>query len=273
MSAERSRALIATGSILNTALEKVSARIAVSEYARATLVAHLGGDAVLIPNGVDVRSFSQAKPLEELPGVGGARLGFLGRIDEPRKGLDVLLAALPAIVPERPDVQLLVAGPGDVDDLRDDLPPELVPHVTFLGLVSDDDKARLLATVDLYVAPNTGGESLASSCSKPWPPVRRCSPATSKPSPRSSTAAGAAPCSRTATSTTSLTGWSSSSVTPTSWPPCGWLLTTRSVATTGRAWPQDVLAVYETVIPGQGRVREDTRLQVLGRFTRLRDES
>jgi phosphatidylinositol alpha-mannosyltransferase len=36
---------------------------------------------------------------------------------------------------------------------------------------------------------------------------------------------------------------------------------------------QDVLAVYETVIPGQGRVREDTRLQVLGRFTRLRDES
>jgi len=29
----------------------------------------------------------------------------------------------------------------------------------FLGPVSDEDKARLLASVDVYVAPNTGGES------------------------------------------------------------------------------------------------------------------
>jgi len=31
--------------------------------------------------------------------------------------------------------------------------------VTFLGQVSEADKARLLRTVDLYVAPNLGGES------------------------------------------------------------------------------------------------------------------
>ena len=76
MSAERSRALIATGSILNTALEKVSARIAVSEYARATLVAHLGGDAVLIPNGVDVRSFSGRQAARRRPWRGRRTAGL-----------------------------------------------------------------------------------------------------------------------------------------------------------------------------------------------------
>jgi phosphatidylinositol alpha-mannosyltransferase len=31
--------------------------------------------------------------------------------------------------------------------------------VTYLGLVSEADKARMLRSVDIYVAPNTGGES------------------------------------------------------------------------------------------------------------------
>jgi phosphatidylinositol alpha-mannosyltransferase len=75
---------------------------------------------------------------------------FLGRIDEARKGLDVLLAAMPDI----PDVQLIVAGPGDVD-----IPAELAERVTVLGLVDEARKASLLRSADVYVAPNTGGES------------------------------------------------------------------------------------------------------------------
>ncbi len=51
----RSRLIHATSPVLQTALEKISARIAVSEAARTTLVEHMGGDAVLIPNGVTVR--------------------------------------------------------------------------------------------------------------------------------------------------------------------------------------------------------------------------
>ncbi len=39
------------------------------------------------------------------------------------------------------------------------LPKELRERVEFLGMVSDEDKARLLRSVDVYVAPNTGGES------------------------------------------------------------------------------------------------------------------
>ncbi|MEB8336626.1 glycosyltransferase family 4 protein [Streptomyces endophyticus] len=152
----RSRAMIAAYPILQPALEKISARIAVSEYARRTLVEHLGGDAVTIPNGVDVDFFARAEPKPEWQ---GDTIGFVGRIDEPRKGLPVLMKALPKILAERPQTRLLVAGRGDEDEAVASLPKEMRDRVEFLGMVSDEDKARLLASVDVYVAPNTGGES------------------------------------------------------------------------------------------------------------------
>ncbi|ELP62450.1 glycosyltransferase family 4 protein [Streptomyces turgidiscabies] len=152
----RSRAMIAAYSILQAALEKISARIAVSEYARRTLVEHLGGDAVVIPNGVDVDSFAGAKPKPEWQ---GGTIGFIGRINEPRKGLPVLMKALPKILDARPTTRLLVAGKGDEEEALEGLPPEMRSRVEFLGMVSDEDKARLLRSVDVYIAPNTGGES------------------------------------------------------------------------------------------------------------------
>ncbi|SED77420.1 glycosyltransferase family 4 protein [Streptomyces sp. TLI_105] len=152
----RSRAMIAAYPILQPALEKISARIAVSEYARRTLVEHLGGDAVVIPNGVDVDFFARAEPKKEWQ---GETLGFIGRIDEPRKGLPVLMRALPKILTERPGARLLVAGRGDEEEAVASLPAEMRSRVEFLGMVSDEDKARLLRSVDVYVAPNTGGES------------------------------------------------------------------------------------------------------------------
>ncbi|MEV5596313.1 glycosyltransferase family 4 protein [Streptomyces sp. NPDC052496] len=152
----RSRVMIAAYPILQPALEKISARIAVSEYARRTLVEHLGGDAVVIPNGVDVDFFAGAAPREEWQ---GRTIGFIGRIDEPRKGLPVLMRALPEILAAVPDARLLVAGRGDEEEAVAGLPAELRSRVEFLGMVSDEDKARLLRSVDLYVAPNTGGES------------------------------------------------------------------------------------------------------------------
>ncbi|MDH6114244.1 phosphatidylinositol alpha-mannosyltransferase [Kitasatospora sp. MAP12-15] len=152
----RSRAMIAASPILQPGLEKIRARIAVSEYARRTLVEHLGGDAVVIPNGVDVGFFADAAPD---PRWTGGTIGFIGRINEPRKGLPTLLAALPAILAARPDVRLLVAGKGDEAEAVAGLAPEVRARVEFLGMVSDEEKARLLRSVDLYVAPNTGGES------------------------------------------------------------------------------------------------------------------
>jgi phosphatidyl-myo-inositol alpha-mannosyltransferase len=154
----RSRALHAAGPILASALEKIRGRIAVAEAARRTLVEHMGGDAVLIPNGVSVRRYEKAEPLPGFPGTGGT-LGFLGRMDEPRKGLDILLAAFVLLAAERPQLRLLIAGPGDPDDVLSQMPTFCRDRVVVLGQVSDEDRVRMLHSVDVFCAPNTGGES------------------------------------------------------------------------------------------------------------------
>jgi phosphatidyl-myo-inositol alpha-mannosyltransferase len=158
----RSRAMLAASWLLEPALEKVGARVAVSEDARRTVVEHLGGDAVLIPNGVFVDRFATATPRREWRGEEGPRggtVGFIGRLDEERKGLPTLLAAMERVVAERPGVRLLVAGRGDAEEAVEDLPASVRDAVTFLGVVSEPDKVALLSTVDVYVAPNLGGES------------------------------------------------------------------------------------------------------------------
>jgi phosphatidylinositol alpha-mannosyltransferase len=154
----RSRILTTLSPLLQPSFEKLRARIAVSEAARRTIVEHLGADAVLIPNGVAVQSFASAPPLADFP-PNGATIAFLGRIDEPRKGLDVLLAALPAVAARVPAARLLVAGPGDADDVADRLPDRVRERVHFLGLVSEEDKRRVFHSAEVYCAPNTGQES------------------------------------------------------------------------------------------------------------------
>lgn len=157
-SSERSRAMSAASSILQTAMEKISGRIAVSEKARQTLVENLGGDAVLIPNGVACRNFTGTETLPGYPRSGPTVL-FLGRIDEARKGLHVVLPALPAMVQRHPDLELVVAGPGDVAAVEGSIDASVRDHVRFLGLISEDDKVRAFKSADVYLAPNTHGES------------------------------------------------------------------------------------------------------------------
>ncbi|MBA3292503.1 MAG: glycosyltransferase family 4 protein [Geodermatophilaceae bacterium] len=154
----RSRWLAAVQGVLQPFMERISGRIAVSDLARRVQVEHLGGDAIVIPNGVDVARFASAAPLPGYPRA-GMTIGFLGRFDEPRKGLPVLLDALAQIAPEHPDLRLLVAGRGDESDFLDELPDVLADRVTLLGEISEGDKARLLASIDIYCAPNLGGES------------------------------------------------------------------------------------------------------------------
>lgn len=154
----RSRAMAAAQGVAQLVLERITARIAVSALARKVQVEHLGGGAVEIPNGVSVARFASAEPLPGWPGEGGA-LGFLGRFTEPRKGFSVLLKAFAALAARRPGLCLLVAGPGDQAEAVADLPASLRERVVFLGRVPEAEKARMLRSVDLYVAPNTGGES------------------------------------------------------------------------------------------------------------------
>ncbi|QCB51021.1 glycosyltransferase family 1 protein [Rhodococcus sp. PAMC28707] len=137
--------------------EKISGRIAVSELARRWQVEALGGDAVEIPNGVDVAAFAGAPLLSGYPRAGKTVL-FLGRFDEPRKGMGVLLGALPSLVARHPDIEILVVGRGDEEGLRDDA-GVLAHHLRFLGQVDDAEKASAMRSADVYCAPNLGGES------------------------------------------------------------------------------------------------------------------
>jgi phosphatidylinositol alpha-mannosyltransferase len=154
----RSRVMHAAYLALQTALEKISGWIAVSEAARTTLVEHMGGDAVLIPNGVTVSRYEKASSLPGWPGDGGV-LGFLGRMEEPRKGLEVLLRSFELLAAQRTGLRLLVAGPGDLDEVRAKVPEAIRDRLILLGQVTQEDKARFYHSVDVFCAPNTGGES------------------------------------------------------------------------------------------------------------------
>lgn len=101
------------------------------------------GPVEIIPNAIDVAAYDI--DVVRYP----TRVAFLGR-DDPRKGLDVLLAAWPQIHHARPDSELVVIG---VD--RHDGPP----GVRFLGRLDAEEKRRTLASAAVYAAPNLGGES------------------------------------------------------------------------------------------------------------------
>ena len=147
-SASSSVALTLAKPFLRPYLEKIRGGIAVSEMARRWQVEQLGGDPVLIPNGVDTSVYARERACaEHKENDSEIEIVFLGRLDEPRKGLDILLEAL-TLLPEK--VRVTVMGGGH---------PRSVPGVDFVGRVSDAEKAAILGRADIYVAPNTGGES------------------------------------------------------------------------------------------------------------------
>lgn len=156
-STTKSLTLSVVQALLRPMHEKIIGRIAVSDLARRWQMEALGSDAVEIPNGVDVAAFASAQPLPGYPRAGRTVL-FLGRYDEPRKGMAVLLGALPVLVEKFGDVQILIVGRGDEAELRSNA-GSLAGHLRFLGQVDDAEKASALRSADVYCAPNTGGES------------------------------------------------------------------------------------------------------------------
>ena len=154
--AKRQKIIFAIGPILEPAIEKLSARIAVSEAARLTLTDHLDTDAVIIPNGIYANRYTDGKVIEKWS---GNTIGFIGRFEEPRKGLSVLVDALPVISRFAPDVKIFVAGPGDPAEVIEGIDPQLRQRFEFLGKITESEKADFMSSVAVYVAPNTGGES------------------------------------------------------------------------------------------------------------------
>ncbi len=91
-------------------------------------------DGVVVPGGVDMKEFTPAPEREPRPTI-----LFSGAITEPRKGVPVLLHALPLIAAQEPDVELWLSGPGDVEPLLEATPAPVRERVKLLG-VGDTDR-------------------------------------------------------------------------------------------------------------------------------------
>jgi phosphatidylinositol alpha-mannosyltransferase len=158
-STSRLRAISAVGALIEPMIEKLSARIAVSDMAAETMSNLYGAQAVVIPNGIDFNKFQGFRNFSASENLESPRIGFLGRFDEHRKGLDLLLAALPTILRKFPHAQVIVAGPGDEEKVRHGIDSKYAKSVLFLGRLTEQEKITFLSSINIYVAPNIGGES------------------------------------------------------------------------------------------------------------------
>lgn len=137
---------------------RLHGRIAVSAAARHFIDHYFPGDYKVIPNGVDVERFRRAVPIARWQD-GTRNLLFVGR-HEPRKGLLDALKAYRILRKTGCSCRLLIVGTGPQErEARRYVLTRGLKGVEFLGRVSDDVKAQLYRTADVYLSPATGGES------------------------------------------------------------------------------------------------------------------
>ncbi len=139
--------------------QRLHGGIAVSPAARRYVSSVFPGDYKIIPNGIDVDRFAKdPAPLAEYQD-GKTNILFVGRLER-RKGLKYLLEAYARVKWDRPDIRLLIVGPGNLDrDSQQILSSRALKDVVFTGRVSDEDLPRYYATADICCSPATGSES------------------------------------------------------------------------------------------------------------------
>lgn len=148
-----------TKAILDMFVNKLDARIAVSEAAREYADSHFPGNYSIVPNGINLEEFR--KGVEPLPQLmdGRKNILFVGRFNEPRKGFRNLLRAFPMVREQFPDARLIVVGSGNHDRYDRFLKQHDIDDVIFTGFTDPQTKARYYASADVFCAPSTGRES------------------------------------------------------------------------------------------------------------------
>ncbi|MCT1459015.1 glycosyltransferase family 4 protein [Aestuariimicrobium sp. p3-SID1156] len=145
-----SRTMALAQRLLPETIAGIDRGIAVSSVARQVVRDHVGLDPQVIGNGIHL--VDEPADLRRTTWRGGAqpRITFVGRYDEPRKGFEVFVEALPLLRARYPRADFVVVGEGAARSL---------PGVRFVGYLSDPERDQLLAQSDVYVAPHTGRES------------------------------------------------------------------------------------------------------------------
>jgi len=154
---EHSRLMRMAKPFIKPGMEELDARIAVSASADRTMQQHLRLAAThVIPNGVDTSGYVDAQPKTEWQGSESVpTVGILGRMDETRKGLHDFLAMIPAVRAVYPRTRFLVAG-----RFSDRVAAKAArAGAEIVGELQEEEKEVFMSSVDIYCAPNTGGES------------------------------------------------------------------------------------------------------------------
>ncbi|MGC8797291.1 MAG: glycosyltransferase family 4 protein [candidate division WOR-3 bacterium] len=146
--------------IFRNQIKKIHGRIAISNRARMAIEPYLPGEYRIIPSGVDLNKFKPGLS----PAISGQRektILFLGRLDR-RKGIEVIIQAMPEILKFHPNTRLVVAGEGPMKSAAMRLVKKLglEQKVHFIGAVRADDRPGYYCRADVFCSPALGGETL-----------------------------------------------------------------------------------------------------------------
>jgi len=146
---------------LTPIVNRLAARIAVSETAREFAARYFPGDYHVIPNGVDVERFHPSvPPIARWRDKNHDNILFVGRLD-PRKGVQLLLDAMPEVVERtRGRARLLLVGDSYLRlKYMSSVSPAMRRHIHFIGHVPSHELPSWYATGDVFVSPASGNES------------------------------------------------------------------------------------------------------------------
>ncbi len=148
--------------LLGPVFASLDERIAVSPVAVATIQQIFPAEYHIIPNGVEVERFASARRATVQNQEHSPTIHFLGRL-EPRKGVDVLLEAIPLVramarAAGDPPPHFVIAGAGP-DRERYEQSMCGQDDVTFTGAIPESQKPAYLASADVFCAPAVGAES------------------------------------------------------------------------------------------------------------------
>jgi phosphatidylinositol alpha-mannosyltransferase len=156
--ADRNLIYWASKEMLSRAARRLDTRIAVSHAARSLAQKYVGGEYVILPNGVDCARFSPDQPPIAALRDGALNILYVGRLDE-RKGVKHLFRAVALVArTTRRRIRVIVVGN---DSFRGRFLPRLPRRVDvhFAGVVGRDLLPRYFTTGDVFCAPAIGRES------------------------------------------------------------------------------------------------------------------
>lgn len=131
----------------------------VTEDAAAFVRERTNRPVTIIPNGIDLKKFNPALYVRRQTGGKRRTILYVGRLEK-RKGVKYLIRAYEKLCEKHNDLELLIAGDGEErEKLEDIVRFRDIPHVKFLGYISEKQKIKLLAECDLYCSPALYGES------------------------------------------------------------------------------------------------------------------